>query len=117
MANKFDQGKLPLGIVIQRQFPNALKMIAEASEYGHQKYIETDGDYMNCSRLPDRKERYLNAMARHLLDSGIDLKNVDPETQLMHITHAVWNGLQILEAIHDETKKQKEGHSSHLNSL
>ena len=108
-GQKLDSGKLPLGIVIQRQFPNALKLIAEASEYGHQKYKETDGDYMNCSRLPNRKERYLNAMMRHILDSGLDLTHKDPETNLMHITHAVWNGLQLLEAINDESKKQKEG--------
>jgi hypothetical protein len=106
-GQKNDFGKLPLGIVIQRQFPNALKMVAEASLYGHLKYLETDADFMNCRRVPNPKERYLNAMFRHLLDSGIDLDEKDAESKLPHIVHAVWNGLQLLEAIAHEGKETK----------
>lgn len=106
-GNKKDDGKLPLGIVIQRQFPSALKMISEASLYGHNKYSDTDLDWLNCKRVENGKERYLNAMFRHALDSGIDLTNKDPETGLMHIVHAVWNGLQLLETIADEGKASK----------
>lgn len=102
---KNDSGKLPVGIVIQRQFPKALKRISEASEYGHNKYRETDHDYLNAQRVDNKRDRYLNAMFRHLLDSGINLEDKDPETGIEHLVHAVWNGLQLLEAIENERKE------------
>lgn len=102
---KNDSGKLPVGIVIQRQFPKALKRISEASEYGHIKYRETDYDYLNAQRVDNKRDRYLNAMFRHLLDSGVNLENKDPETGIEHLVHAVWNGLQLLEAIENEREE------------
>lgn len=102
MGEKQDTGKLPLGIVIQRQFPNALKAIAECSLYGHEKYKESDVDWLNCQRVENGQERYLDAAMRHLLDAGVDLQAVDV-SGLEHIKHAAWNMLQLLEIL--ELKK------------
>lgn len=109
MGLKEDKGKLPMGIVIQRQFPNALKAIAECSLYGHTKYIEQDQDWLNCQRLENPIERYSDAMMRHYMDSGIDFKEIDggeKGSQLEHIKHAAWNMLQLLEML--ELKKQEK---------
>lgn len=103
MGEKQDDGKLPLGIVIQRQFPNALKGIAECSLYGHNKYKETDQDWLNCQRVDNGEERYLDAAMRHLLDAGTDLKGIDV-SGLEHIKQSVWNMMQLLEII--ELKKK-----------
>lgn len=107
-GEKKDSGKLPLGIVIQRQFPRALKAVAECSAFGNMKYKEVDKDWLNCSRVPNGKERYLNAMFRHILEAGKDLNDIDIETGLEHIKHGVWNALQLLEIIElEKDGKQK----------
>lgn len=108
-GEKQDNGKLPMGIVIQRQFPNALKAIAECSLYGHEKYKDVDQDWLNCQRLENPIERYSDAMMRHFLDSGADFKAIDAGekgSQLEHIKHAAWNMMQLLEML--ELQKQKD---------
>lgn len=110
MGNKEDNGKLPLGVVIHRQFPNALKAIAECSQYGHEKYKETDLDWLNCHRVENGEERYADAMMRHFLDSGIDFKGVDSGEKgsgLEHIKQAAWNMLLLVEIL--ERKKLDNG--------
>jgi hypothetical protein len=102
---KKDNEKLPMGIVIQRQFPNALKAIAKCSLYGHNKYEETDLDWMNFERLENAEERYFNALFRHLLDCGLDLDKKDSESELPHIYHVVWNAMALLELL---TKNKKD---------
>lgn len=99
---KKDNGKLPLGIVCQRQFPNALKMVAEGSKAGHDKYKETDPDWLNFKRVEGGGERYLNALYRHLAASGGNLDLIDQETGVEHIKLAAWNMLALLESINKE---------------
>lgn len=101
---KDDSEKLPLGIVIQRQFPNALKALASTSQYGHNKYKETDQDWKNCFRVQDGEERYLNAGMRHLLDAGDKFDGVD-ESGLPHIRHVVWNFMVLLEILETKVKE------------
>lgn len=96
---KKDNGKVPLGIVCQRQFPNALKMISEGSKAGHDKYKDTDLDWMNFKRVEGGKDRYLNALYRHLSEAGKDLDNIDKETNVKHISLAGWNLLALLETL------------------
>lgn len=91
MGQKFDEGKLPLGIVIQKQFPNALKVLAKCSQYGHEKYKD-DVDWLNYQRVPNWKERYLNAFMRHFLEEGND-----NESNLPHFYHALWNLMALVE--------------------
>jgi len=104
-GEKLDIGKLPLGIVIQRQFPNALKGVAECSLYGHNKYKETDADWCNLHRVEAGEDRYLDALHRHLMDAGGDLRGKDSETGLAHLKHAVWNALCLLEIVERKTIK------------
>ena len=104
MGEKQDNGKLPLGIVVQRQFPYALASVAECSQYGHEKYKETDADWLNCQRVENGEERYLNALMRHLLEAGVNLDQKDKDSGLEHIKHAAWNMLQLIEII--ELKKK-----------
>jgi len=102
-GEKTDEGKLPLGIVIQKQFPNALKAVAKCSQYGHDKY-KHDLDWLNYQRVDDWHNRYLNASIRHLLSPGND-----EESNLPHVHHALWNLLALVEKI--ELEKIKEPNS------
>lgn len=101
---KLDDGKLPLAIVVQRQFPNALKGVAECSLYGNNKYKETDKDWCNLHRVDNSVERYSNAMMRHFLDAGTNMESMDKETNILHVKHMVWNALALLEILE---RKQK----------
>ena len=67
---KDSKGKLPLHTVFTKQFPKALIEIAKRSEYGHQKYIEHDEDYMNFKRISNAKQEYANARMRHNMCLG-----------------------------------------------
>jgi hypothetical protein len=103
-GEKFDNGKLPLGMVIHRQFPNALKGVSECSLYGHNKYRATDEDWCNLHRVEGGKERYLDALHRHLINSGVDFEGKDLDTGILHLKHAVWNALCLLEVVEREQK-------------
>ena len=102
IGKKADNDKLPLSIVIQRQFPNALKAVAECSQYGNKKYHETDKDWCNLHRVDNGVERYSNAMMRHFLAAGKELDQKDNETNLEHVKHMVWNALSLLEVIEQQ---------------
>lgn len=93
MGNKYSKGKPKLSILI-RQFPRALKAICSVSEYGHNKYIESDEDYLNFIRVPDAENQYRDAGLRHELERGI---NELDESGYPHIYHKAWNALAELE--------------------
>ena len=93
------KGKLPLHTVFTKQFPKALIEIAKRSEYGHQKYIEQDEDYLNFKRVPNAIQEYKEARMRHNMCLG-----EDSETYLDHLIAATWNGLAEIELILDEPK-------------
>lgn len=85
---KFSDNKIPLYIVLVKQFKNALLEVAKRSEVGHKKYIENDADYMNFKTVSINE--YDNALMRHLFEDGED-------TQLEHYTAVAWNSLARLE--------------------
>jgi len=91
-GQKFNGDKLPMDIVICKQFPDALKAIAQCTEYGHQKYIETDEDYQNFRKVPGGSQTYADALLRHSMEPGND-----PESGLPHKYHKAWNALAELE--------------------
>ncbi len=91
---KNDDDKLPLGIVIQKQFPNALNAVAKCSQYGNSKYKETDKDWLNYQRVDDWYNRYSNAAMRHFITQGND-----EESGLSHIYHCLWNMMALVEKI------------------
>ena len=90
---KLNNGKLHLGKVILKQFPNAIKAIAKCSEYGHLKYKDTDQDWLNFKRIENPYDAYTDAMIRHFLEED----DVDKESDLPHIYHTAWNAMARLE--------------------
>lgn len=87
---KLDAGKNQVWLMLE-SFPHALEQVAKISTYGAQKYSR-----LGWVHVPDGETRYADAMARHLLEvaKGGD---VDPESGLLHLAHAAWNVLAVLE--------------------
>jgi hypothetical protein len=78
------------------QFPKALEAIAKCSEYGHEKYKDTDQDYLNYQRVEGGSKTYADAGLRHrLYQKG----TTDIESQLPHAYHVAWNALAELELL------------------
>ena len=93
MAVKLDSKKPKIALLF-KQFPKALEAIARCSEYGHEKYKDTDLDYLNFKRVKEGSDAYANAGLRHRLQKGIDL-----ESMLPHCYHVAWNALAELELL------------------
>jgi hypothetical protein len=69
---------------------NALEALSLRALYGHKKYIETDQDWQNFTRVPNALEEYGNAAFRHALNIGEE----DEET---HLIAEAWNSVAKLE--------------------
>ena len=110
---KYNNLKPSLDIVINRQFPKALQLIALATEYGHKKYIENDSNYLNYKSVKGGSQTYFDASARHSTDrNGLD------ESGLPHIIHAVWSSLAGLELWAEENKiNVKEFTENYMKNL
>ena len=78
---KADSGKPRLSLVPTQ----IIKDIAIIREYGNKKY----GDSDNWKTV--EKDRYINAMFRHLLAYIEDNKSVDEESGLPHLSHIACN--------------------------
>ncbi len=89
-GNKFSQSKVPVSKIF-KQFPLALEAIAKRSALGHEKYKDSDQDWMNFKRVPNAIEQYEDAAARHLLKLG------DEEDDFEHLVAEVWNKLAIIQ--------------------
>jgi hypothetical protein len=87
---KADKGKIRAGLVLQ-DFANALKEVSKVSTFGAQKYAAHS--WLN---VPDAKERYLDAGARHYLEF-LAGREKDGETGFLHLAHFAWNVLAVLE--------------------
>jgi hypothetical protein len=90
---KDDNNKLPLGIVVTKQFPNAIKALAECSQYGHEKYNLGDNDWLNFLHLENAEQRLSDAFFRHYFEKN----EFDEGSKLLHLKHAVWNLMAELE--------------------
>jgi hypothetical protein len=86
---KHDAGKAPVGMLFE-YFPRSIMAVAEVAGFGARKY--TRGGWVS---VPDGFNRYQDAIGRHLLKHHID--GYDDESQLLHLAHAAWNALAILE--------------------
>lgn len=71
-------------------FSRALLGVAEVGTFGASKY--TRGGWLH---VKDNKQRYTDALWRHLLQSTID--ELDSESGLTHLEHAAWNILAVIE--------------------
>lgn len=95
---KHNKHKAPLDILQVRQFPKALQMLALATAYGHEKYKETDKDFLNFKRVKGGSQTYFDAAARH----NAERYEFDDESNLPHMLHAVWDMLAALEMYIEE---------------
>lgn len=92
---KHNKNKPQLSLLF-KQFPKALEAIVKCSEYGHEKYKETDEDYLNFKRVEGGSKSYADAGLRHrIFKKG----TTDIDSQLPHSYHIAWNALAELELI------------------
>ena len=84
---KSDKGKLQLSVVP----PQIIREIAKVREYGNQKYSDPE----NWKRVD--MEKFHDALLRHILAAWNDPSAVDPESGLLHLSHAACNLAFILE--------------------
>lgn len=98
-GQKFNNNKPQLSLLFT-QFPQALEAIVKCSEYGHNKYKETDSDYLNFKKVDGGSKTYADAGLRHRLDKG-----VDSESKLPHQYHVAWNSLAELQLWIEENNK------------
>lgn len=82
---------------IFKQFPRAIKAVAERSEIGHIKYAEIDQEWEGFLVTP--LEQYRDALVRHLMCDG------EEETELDHLKAVAWNAIAILEIKLRENEK------------
>lgn len=87
---KHDKGKLKPRLVMQ-DMALALQAVAAVATYGAHKY--TEGGWLD---VPDGRDRYTDALYRHLLANSTDSIH-DHESGLLHLAHAAWNALAVLE--------------------
>jgi len=114
VGQKYNKLKAPLDILQTRQFPKALQLLALATAYGNHKYKDTDLDFLNFKRVKGGSQTYLDASARH----STNRNNLDIESELHHIIHAVWNQIAALELWTEENTINIEEYSkNYLKSL
>lgn len=87
---KMDQGKNRLGLVLG-DFARALEQVGQVGTFGAAKY--SPGGWVE---VPNGIDRYTDAMLRHWLAHKRG-ERFDPETKLMHLAHAAWNMLAVLD--------------------
>ena len=87
---KLDAGKNRLGLVLG-DFARALWAVGEVGTYGVEKYSERG--WLQVANGP---QRYEDALYRHLLAEAKG-EIVDPESNLLHLAHACWCALAVLE--------------------
>lgn len=100
-GKKYDDGKAPVMQGLFQFFPRALKEVALHSAYGAKKYEEKYED-KNWSKVENGKNRYGDALSRHILDQFID-GPIDPESERLHACAMAWNALAYLEKVIEET--------------
>lgn len=96
---KHNKHKAPLDIVQTRQFPKALQALALATAFGNKKYEATDKDFLNFKRVAGGSQTYFDAAARH----NAERSEVDEDSGLPHVIHAVWDMMAALEIYIEES--------------
>ena len=89
-GKKYDEGKNRMGLVLQG-FANALWEVGRVGTFGANKYSPN-----SWQNLTNGKERYLDALCRHLF-KHLQGEKVDDESGLLHLSHLAWNSLCLLE--------------------
>lgn len=89
-GKKYDEGKNCMGLMCEN-FSRALWEVAKVSTFGANKY-----GVNSWQNLSNPKERYLDALCRHLF-KHLQGEKVDDESGLLHLSHLAWNILALLE--------------------
>lgn len=92
---KHDNGKVKAAVLAE--FSDALTAVAEVGTFGVSKYSR--GAWLG---VPNAKERYTDAMWRHLLAEASEAS--DSESGLLHAAHMAWNALARLQLELNEQK-------------
>ena len=100
IGQKHNEGKLPLDIMLTVQFPKAIQAVCKATLFGHEKYKDTDLDWLNYKRVRGGSTTYANACQRH----NFNKSGRDDQSGLPHIVHKCWNALAELELWIEENK-------------
>jgi hypothetical protein len=87
---KEDHGKPRTDLLIM-DFPRALEAVAVVAGFGTQKYEDH-----NWLKVENGYKRYLAADLRHKL-KHTQGEQVDTDSGLLHLAHAAWNALAVLE--------------------
>ena len=89
IGRKDDSSKVLAGTLLE--FPLALLAVSWVATFGVKKYSRGNWQY-----LDDARERYTDAMMRHLLE-GDGCDDGPGGSNLLHEAHFVWNALARLE--------------------
>lgn len=81
---KLDEGKQLAGEIILG-FPRAMEALVEVATFGAKKYSRH-----GFLSVDNAETRYLDAAMRHLLKYGQG-EALDPDSDLPHLSHALWN--------------------------
>lgn len=89
-GKKDNNYKLPMSKLFV-QFPRALQAVVLTSCYGHNRYLDSDQDWLNFSRVKGGSNSYSDAEIRHILDK--EIYGNEDESGLPHIFHQLFNKL------------------------
>ena len=89
-GKKYDTGKNRVGLMCEG-FSRALWEVAKVSTFGANRYGAN-----NWQHLENPKERYMDALCRHLFQH-LQGQKVDDDSGLLHLQHCAWNVLALLE--------------------
>ncbi|MDD3965320.1 MAG: DUF5664 domain-containing protein [Candidatus Moranbacteria bacterium] len=87
---KLDSGKNRLGLVLG-DFARALEEVGRVGTFGAAKYSPR-----GWVEVPNGIDRYHDALYRHLLSYAKDDLR-DKDSGLLHLSHACWNSLALLD--------------------
>lgn len=96
---KFDQDKPRLAEMIT-DFASELEELCKVWTFGANKYSKS-----NWKLVKNGKERYSNALLRHLMAENINL--YDKESSLLHASHIAFNALARLHFILKEIEGEE----------
>ena len=98
---KYDQDKLRLAEMIV-DFAPELQELCKVWTFGANKYAKS-----NWKLVENGKDRYSNALLRHLIAEDEDL--YDDESKLLHAAHIAFNALARMHFILEDKKEKENG--------
>lgn len=94
--HKADAGKTLAGCLLE--FGHALETMARISTHGAARYGRSTWQRVE-------RQRYIDALVRHVLAMGADCAALDYDSNLPHLAHVMWNAAALLEINHEESPK------------